>query len=144
MVHGPPFRSEGLACGDAAGNPDSVDPVGERNDGLGEVADLGRPVIHLDIDIRVVVCVPCRLNVLVPDALEIGRQPSGSPGGASQHVTAILEIQRCQSGIRLPFLHSREPLVSRHFRHGRISQSQGNPAHNGAMVLNMSRLKVGV
>ena len=44
---------------------------------LGEVADLGRPVVHLHVDVEVPVAVPRRLDFLGPDALQVGRQSAG-------------------------------------------------------------------
>ena len=65
---------------------------------LGEVADLGRPVVHLDVDVEMPVAVPRRLDFLGPDALQVGRQSAG-PRGADQQVAAEVEIQRRQRGI---------------------------------------------
>ena len=59
---------------------------------FGKLRDLSRPVIHLDIDIDVVVCIPGRIQAIRPDTLEIGRQASG-PRAAYQQVAPELVIQ---------------------------------------------------
>ena len=46
-----------------------LDQVEERPGGFREIADFGRPVIHLDIDVGGVLAVPWRSHAFVPDAL---------------------------------------------------------------------------
>ena len=99
MVHSPTFSSEGFLRCDTARNPDGVNPVRERQNCLGKVADLSGPVVHLDIDVGVVIRVPWSVNLLVPYSLEIGRKPSGAAGGACEQVTSILEIQGRESRV---------------------------------------------
>ena len=50
------------------------------------------------------------LHVLVPEALQIGRQ-AARPGAAHQQVAAELEVQGRQARIVGPLLHRRQPLV---------------------------------
>ena len=46
-----------------------LDEIEERLVAFGQIADFGRPVIHLDIDVDVVIRAPRRGDVLRPDAL---------------------------------------------------------------------------
>jgi len=50
--------------------------IEEHTRGFGQAAHFGRPVIHLQVDVGVEVGVPGRLEVLVPDALQVGRLPT--------------------------------------------------------------------
>jgi hypothetical protein len=44
---------------------------------FGQIGDLRRPVVHLNVDIDVVVAVPWSLYVMVPDALKVGGHTAG-------------------------------------------------------------------
>ena len=59
---------------------------------LGQVGRLGGPVVHLDVDVRVVIGMPRRIVAVVPQPLQIGRQAAGARAG-NQQVAAILEKQ---------------------------------------------------
>ena len=63
-------RARGAALSMAA---HAVDEIEERSSRLREVRHLGRPVVHLDVDVDVIVGAPRRLQLLVPEALEVGR-----------------------------------------------------------------------
>ena len=52
----------------------SPDIVEERHVHLAEVCRLSRPVVHLNVDVRVDIRVPCYTVDIVPDALEIRRR----------------------------------------------------------------------
>jgi hypothetical protein len=64
--------------GFSAAGPKVVGKVEERLVTFGQIADLGRPVIHLDVDIDMVIAVPRGVNVLVPEALEVGGHAAGT------------------------------------------------------------------
>jgi len=68
------------------------DQVEERLVALGEAGGLGRPVVHLDVDVGRPVGVPGRGDLGVPDALEVRRLGAG-PRGGDQQVAAVGEEQ---------------------------------------------------
>ena len=55
-----------VLCGFSAAGPKVVGQIEERFVTFGQVADLGGPVVHLDIDIDVVIAVPRGFDVLIP------------------------------------------------------------------------------
>ena len=69
----------------------------QRPGQLGQIGRLGRPVVHLDIDVGVVVGIPRRRQAVVPQALQIGRQ--GIARAGDQQVAAELHVQRLQLGV---------------------------------------------
>jgi len=88
----------------------------ERLDALAEVHRLGRPVVHLGIDVDRVLALPGRIHALVPEALEIGRLRA-RPRAADQQVPAELKVEGRQLrivlliGVSNPFV--RRPLGGR-------------------------------
>ena len=60
---------------------------------FGQIADLGGPVIHLQVDVDGVFAAPGRQECLVPDALEIGRLAADAAAGG-QNISAELEAER--------------------------------------------------
>ena len=75
-----------------------LDQGEERFVQLGEVGDLGRPVVHLHVDVGVPVAIPCGLDLVGPDALQIRGQAAGA-GGRDEQVTAEAEVERGEGGI---------------------------------------------
>ena len=67
---------------------------------LAEACHFGWPVILLHIDISGVVAAPWRQDILVPQALEIGRYTWGA-GRSYEQIASILEVQFLKVGIRL-------------------------------------------
>jgi len=65
-----------------------------------QVGHLRRPVVHLKVDVEVVVAVPGGLQVLVPKALEVGRQAAGART-AHQQISAELEVKPDESREKL-------------------------------------------
>ena len=76
MVDRPSLGAEGLPGSHPSGHPYRLNPFGVRYDGLGKVAHLGRPVIHLDVDVGVEVRIPGSLEFLVPYSLKVGGKPA--------------------------------------------------------------------
>ena len=72
---------------------------------FGEVGRFGRPIVHLDVDIEVVIAVPGRLELVVPQPLEVGWQAPGARAGHKQ-VTAILKVCDDKARIRLTLLQA--------------------------------------
>ena len=58
----------------APGRKLAVHEIEQRQRALGEIGRFGEPVIHLDVDVRVVVGMPRWIVAVVPEALEIRRQ----------------------------------------------------------------------
>ena len=81
-----------------------------RLEAFGQVHPVGRPVVHLGIDVDGVVAVPRREDQVVPQALERGRLSALAAGGNGQ-VSAIVEQQRIERQILLAVLVPVEPLV---------------------------------
>ena len=63
---------------------------------FGQVGDFRRPVIHLSLNVGRIIRSPRRLNVPVPDALQIGGQPARA-GRGNQQVTTVLIVEFRQS-----------------------------------------------
>jgi len=74
VVSDPPPGAVQLPGRLPASLPDPVHQVEEGLVALRQVRDLRRPVVHLDVDVRVVIDVPGAGDVLVPDPLQVGRQ----------------------------------------------------------------------
>ena len=89
-----------------------VEEFEERQMGLREIRHLRRPVVHLKVDVQVVVAVPWRVHAVVPEALQVGREPART-AARDQQVTPELKVQRLQSRIDGPLLHAVEPFVCR-------------------------------
>ena len=70
----------------------AVHQIKKRLGALGQIGRLGEPVIHLDVDVRVIIGMPRRLVVVVPKPLQIRGQTAGARTG-NQQVAAILEQQ---------------------------------------------------
>ena len=70
----------------------------QRLGALGQVRHLGRPVVHLGVDVRRVLRIPHGIHVLVPDPLQVGGlRPR--PRRRDQHVAAELEQERGEGRI---------------------------------------------
>lgn len=93
VVHHPAGRPEHLLRRPAPRRAHRLDVAVVRCGGLGQVGDLGEPVVHLEVDVAVVVGGPRRGGGVVPDALEVGGQRTG-PRGSDQQVAAVLEEER--------------------------------------------------
>ena len=59
---------------------------------FGEVALLGYPVVHLDVNVCVVVAVPWSLVGVSPEPLEVRREASRS-GAADQQISTVVVIK---------------------------------------------------
>ncbi len=56
------------------------DQIKQRQVHLGKVGDLGRPVVHLDVHVGVIIAIPGRLNFIRPNPLQVSWQGSGARG----------------------------------------------------------------
>ena len=82
---------------------DALDPVGERADGLGKCALLGRPIVHLQVDIQMIVPIPRSLDGLRPQPLQVGGQCTRACAGEKE-VASELHIERGQGWVQLGML----------------------------------------
>ncbi len=89
-----------------------LEEVEQRQMRFREVGDLGRPVVHLQVDVEVIVAVPRRAHAVVPQALQIRGQIAG-PAACGEQIAAVLEVQRFESQVPLAALHAFEPFVGR-------------------------------
>ena len=89
---------------------------------LGEVGRLGRPVVHLGVDVDRVVRAPRRPQLVVPDALQVRRLRARAAAG-DQQVAAVLEQQLDELRIRGAELH--DPLIGRQRRRRRAGRRHG-------------------
>ena len=69
----------------------AVDVVGERTVEFAQIRHLGRPVVHLHVDVRVNIAVPWRRIAVVPNALQVVGQRHAS-AARNQQITTIGEV----------------------------------------------------
>ena len=67
----------------------AFDEVDKRGVARGKPERLRRPVVHLEVDIRVVIAPPGRSVVLIPNALKVCRK-TARPTRCQQQVACIL------------------------------------------------------
>ena len=79
---------------------------------LAEVGLAGRPVVHLQIDVRVIIYTPRSVHVVVPHALQVGWHVAGARRG-DEKVTAklIVELLQIEVSLALPIVS--QPLCYR-------------------------------
>ena len=80
-------------------------PVGKRREALREVRRVRAPVVHLDVDVRVVVAVPRRVVGVVPYSLQVRGERARTRAGNEQVATEV-ELQRDKSGVLGAFPHA--------------------------------------
>lgn len=74
----------------------AADEIGQWQEAFRKIGYFRRPVIHLSINVGRIIRSPRRLNVPVPDALQIGGQPARA-GRGNQQVTTVLIVEFRQS-----------------------------------------------
>ena len=118
------------------------DQIKQRQVTLGQVRRLGRPVVHLHIDVDMVVRRPRRRVRFVPQPLQVGRQPR-PPRRAHQQVAAVLKEHRLQLRIDAALGIRRQPLIRRQRADlgRRRPQVQRHPAEHRAIVRHMPGLQ---
>lgn len=114
-----------------------LDEVPQRLGTLGEPHGLGRPVVHLQVDIEGVVVPPGRGDALVPDALQVGgHRPR--PARREQEIPPKIELQRHQVRVRTSGMMRPQPRPSVD-RDGVIGgKDQLYPVEELAVALHMS------
>ena len=112
---------------------------------LGEVGDLGGPVVHFDVDVVGVVGIPRGIEFLAPEALEVGGDAGAGAEarGGSEEVTAELEIGGEEIGVGfvgggcgVGVLEAGEALVGGEFGdfRGRLAEIEGDAGHEGLEI----------
>ena len=125
-------------CGCLARLDQRLHVVEQRNVTRCEVGGLGKPVVHLDIDVEVVVAIPRRRVFLCPDSLEVCREPAG-PAGADEEVAPELEEECRERWIQLGLAGGdaiRERKVGAAW-----AEVELDAAHQGCVVSRMPCLK---
>ena len=120
-----------------------TDEVKERQVAFGEVRDLRAPIAHLEVDVVVVVARPGRMDLVVPDALQVKRQVPGTRS-RDEHVASVLVHERLKLRIRQRLAVLRKPLVRRQFRGLgiRLAEVKGHPPVERAVVRDMRRAEL--
>ncbi len=108
---------------------------------FGEIGRLGEPVVHLDVDIRVIIGMPRRIVAVVPETLQICRQTAG-PRTGNQQVTAVLEKQFFQlrinrgGGLDFALVGGQGGLFG-----GRFAEVERHPVEQGMKIVFMRGLE---
>ena len=87
----------------------------ERGIAFRKIGHLGRPIIHLHVDIAMVVALPCRIVHVVPQPLQVTGQLA-SARRAEHEVTPILEIEHVEVSIVFMLTHEHVRRVVRLLR----------------------------
>ena len=110
MGRDPAAHAEGLAGADGPALREAPEEVEQRQVALRQAGHLRRPVVHLQVDVEVVVRVPRRREVVVPQALQVcGVRPG--PRAPHQEVAAELEDESLQGWVALASADARQALV---------------------------------
>ena len=88
---------EGLGCPFATGYL-LLRPFDHRQMQFGQVRHFGRPMVHLEVDVQVVVAIPRSMDGITPQSLQVGRH-AADPSCRDQQVTAKLEIECRKFGV---------------------------------------------
>ena len=114
---GPATSSVVRACHPLSRPHERTDIFKEWLGAFRQVGGAGRPVVHLDVDVVVVVHIPRAVNAIVPYSLKIGGQVAG-PGGGDQQIAAELVVKFLQTRIG-----STRAITFKAFRSGQIDWS---------------------
>ncbi len=143
MMHHPTAGAVMALRRQMAGFHQGLDVIHQRQSAVGQITHLGRPIVHLQIDVGVIIRIPRRRHRIVPFALQIGRQRSGPRTGHEQ-VTAVLKIERHERRIVGSLFHFLQPLVRRHVRLRRRAQIEGHAAKSLLMLTDMCRFQFSI
>ena len=105
-----------------------------------EVADFRHPVVHLDVDVDRVLASPGRIDLVVPDALQIQGLRTGARAGDHQ-IAAVLEDLFGQKWIGVALGNSLEPLIGRQVPMLRLAAKVDR--HAAKQLLNSHRRAAG-
>ena len=98
---------------------------------FGKPGLLQGPVIHLDIDVRMIISVPGSRYSIRPESLQIGRQTAGT-GTADKQIASVVIVQSSQCR-RLLLCEAEDALVRRERIIQRGRKRQGNTVVEGTV-----------
>ena len=124
-----------------AGLGEVLDQVEQRARALGEVGDLGGPVVHLRVHVDRVFAAPVGEQVLAPAALQVAGL-AACPAAGHRDVAAELEEFRQEVRIGLAFLEGSDSLIGRNAVLPAIPDIQMDPAHQAGEILEMRLLEL--
>ena len=110
---------------------------------FGEITDLRRPVVHLEVDVKMIIAVPWRVIVLTPFALKVGGETAGTRT-THQEITTKLEIQRHQLRIRRAVAHGFQSLIRGVVHRIGLTEIQLHAAEQLLMISDVSREKLAI
>ena len=110
--------------------------VEKRCGALGEVRDLGGPVVHLRVDVERVFAAPVGEQILAPATLEVARL-TPLPAAGDRDVTAELEELRLQVRVGLTPLEGRHALLGRDGVVQAVAHIEVHPAHQAGEILDV-------
>ncbi len=132
VMANPAARAVHAMRGHRPRNREILDHPDQRLDALGEGGDLGRPIVHLGVDVDRVLAAPGRRDLVVPYALEVGGLAAGARR-RDQQVAAIVEIKRGERRVvriaRLP-----DAQVGGKIRRGRAAEIDSDAPIEAAML----------
>ena len=126
VVGDPAVAAVHLPCGHGSGLAQVAYHGEQRPEGLVQAGHLGRPVVHLGIDVYRILAVPGSEELVVPDALQVGGL-SSCLRGAYQQIASVVEHQRHHRHV-VASGKGRQPLVRRQGRALSVGELYGHPA----------------
>ena len=120
VVDDPAARAVHLPRGPRAGLGEVPHHRDQRGHAFLEPGRLGRPVVHLRVDVDRVLAAPGRVGAVVPQALQIGGL-AARPRRCDQQIAAILKVERGERGV-VRGLAGADALVGRTARRGRAAE----------------------
>ena len=124
-----------------------LDEVEERPGGFGQITDFGRPVVHLNVDVRGVLAIPRRRHLVIPYALQVGRHGPGT-AAAHEQVAAELIVERRKAWVFPALLQPGEPFIGSKALHrgirGRLGQHQLHSTKQLFVICGVCALEGGI
>ena len=117
------------------------DQVEQRGSTFRKVGDLGRPVVHLGVDVEGIFTAPVGQQVLKPASLEIGGL-AALPAAGDSDIPAELEELGLEVGIRLALLEGVDTYIRGLFVLCAITDCEMDAAHQAGEVLEVRLLEL--
>ena len=117
----------------------------EAEEGLvevGQISDFRRPVVHFQVDVAGILAVPRGEELVVPDALQVGRLSTGLRR-ADEQVAPELEVGRHEEGV-VGLLEVLHPLVRRDVGIPVFAQMERSTVLELLVVFHMAALGIGI
>ncbi|OQB39798.1 MAG: hypothetical protein BWY09_00966 [Candidatus Hydrogenedentes bacterium ADurb.Bin179] len=126
-----------------AGFAKGINKLKEGTVAFMQVGDFRGPVVHLVVDVVMVVGVPRRLQVITPDALQVGGQRA-RPRTGQEQVAAELKIQGHERRVFFAPAQGAEPFIDWHAVLIGPIQAQRHPVHKCGVVVHMGVSQCGI